>query len=533
MARRWSWAVVVMVVPAPSWADGPAFSARELAQRIDERLAAAWKAEQIQPAPPADDYEFLRRVYLDVLGRVPRVSEIYQFLDDPAPQRREKLIDRLLAHPSFIGHWSNTWRDIILPTGGNQQAVFFANNLRTWLEQQIKKDVPFDQMVRNLLAAPTTLNQPPRGQFTAPANQVNPLAYLQAHEFKAENLASSTARVFLGVRLECAQCHDHPFAKWSQTNFWELAAFFSGVGLQNRFVPPNQPQPAALKNPGKEIKIPGKEKIVAARFPTGELPIWDDAKDPRAILAEWVTSRNNPYFARTAANRVWAHCFGIGLLDPCDDEPTEDNPIRHPELLAELTQQLIAHNFDLKFLLRAILNSRAYQRSSAMTHPSQKDLQSFARMPIRGLTPEQLWDSLTTAVGYRPAPGQLDPRLDFLNNQSIRAQLLARFALPERRTETQTSILQALALMNGKFISDATSLRTGELLAGVADFPAWSAERKLETLFLATVSRPPRAEERDRLLTYVQRGGARGDEAAALADVFWALLNSSEFLFNH
>lgn len=532
MGRPFIIAAAALLAACPqAFADQP-LTPQQLAERIDRQLAASWQKDRIQPAPIASDAEFVRRVYLDLVGRIPRVSETREFLSDPAADKRAKLIGRLLAHPLFITHWSNTWRDIIMPAGGNQQAAFFAGNFRFWIEQQIRNNVPYDKMVRDVLAAPISFNQPLRGLPPGQANAGGPVAFFQSQEFKAENLAASTARVFLGVRLECAQCHDHPFAKWSQTNFWELAAFYSGI---QPFQPPRQlgaVQPAVLKNPGREIKIPGKEKVVAAKFPTGEPPLWQDGKDSRALLAEWVTSRNNPYFARTAANRLWAHCFGLGLLDPCDDEPSEENPIHHPELLAELTQQLIAHDFDLKYLLQSITLSQAYQRTSVQTHPSQKEPYAFARMAVRGLTPEQLFDSLATATGFQ---GVDQPNVRFIgiNDQSARGQFLNRFATQDRRTETQTSILQALALMNGRFVSDATSLRTSTTLAAVADVPFMTTEQKIETLFLAALSRSPRPEERDRLLKYVERGGANNDPGTALSDVFWALLNTSEFLFNH
>lgn len=525
-------AIAICLMSTVASADEARLTPRQLAERIDQRLATKWTADQVQPAPAASDSEFVRRVYLDLIGRIPRVSETREFLADTAPDKRDKLIQRLLGSAQFVSHWSNTWRDIILPAGGNQQASFFANNLRTWIEQQVRANTPYDKIVRDLLATPTNFAPQP-GKPVQPINQINPLAFFQAQEFKAENLASSTARVFLGVRLECAQCHDHPFAKWSQANFWELAAFYSGMQ-------PNQQRPVGagqqvvvLKNPGKEIKIPGKEKVVKAKFPTGEPPLWQEGKDAREILASWVASPRNPYFARTAANRLWAHCFGAGLLDPCDDEPTDDNPIRHPDLLADLTQQFIANEFDMKHLLSSIMLSQAYQRSSVQTHPSQKDNQAFARMPVRGLTPEQLFDSLATATGYRFQGSQANQRLVAFNDQSPRGQFLNRFATQDKRTETQTSILQALALMNGRFVSDATSLRGSETLAAIVDVPFMTVEQKIDTLFLASLSRTPRAEERDRLVLYVQRGGAQNDPAAALSDVFWVLLNTSEFLFNH
>jgi hypothetical protein len=533
MGRRCIEAVAALLVASSAgFGDEVALTPQQLAQRIDKHLAAKWKADKVQPAPRASDAEFVRRVYLDLIGRIPRVSEVREFLRDPVPNKREQLIERLLSSPQYIPHWSNTWRDIILPAGGNQQATFLASQFRGWLEQQIRQNKPYDTMVRDLLAAPTG-NAPQLVRAVALNNNpTSPLSFFQAQEFKAENLAASTARIFLGVRLECAQCHDHPFAQWSQTNFWELAAFYSGMQPLQRPVP-GAPPPRGLQSPGKEIRIPGKDKLVSAKFPTGETPQWQTGKDARAVLAEWITSRDNPYFARTAANRLWGHCFGLGLHDPIDDEPSEENPVRHPELLAELTQQLIAHDFDLKYLLHAITLSEAYQRTSEQTHDSQKDTHAFARMPIRGLTPEQLFDSLAAATGYQGPVGAPNQPFIVFNDPSARGQFLSRFATQDRRTETQTSILQALALMNGRFISDATSLRTSATLAAVADVPFLSLDQKIETLYLAALSRPPRPEERDRLLAYVQRGGAQSDPGAALADVFWALLNTSEFLFNH
>lgn len=526
-------AVTLLTTSVGIFADEVVLTPQQLAARIDQHLAKRWLADEVQPAPMASDSEFVRRVYLDLIGRIPRVAETREFLKDPAGDKRAKLIDRLITNAQFVTHWSNTWRDIILPAGGNQQATFFANSLRSWIEQQIRKDVSYDKMVRDLLAAPMNIGQPQIRQQLLQPNQINPLAYFQAQEFKAENLAASTARVFLGVRLECAQCHDHPFAKWAQTDFWGLAAFYSGIQPNNLVRQVGREQPVALRNPGREIKIPGKEKIVKARFPTGEPPLWEDGVESRRVLAEWVTSKNNPYFARTAANRLWAHCFGMGLMDPCDDEPTDENPIRHPELLADLTQQFIAHDFDMKYLILSIMLSSAYQRSSALTDSSHKETQAFARMPVRGLTPEQLFDSLATATGYNFQPSQADPRIVAFNDQSVRGQFLNRFATQERRTETQTSILQALALMNGKFVSDATSLRTSNTLAAIADVPFMTLEQKIDALFLAALARSPRAEERDRLLNYAQRGGTQSDPGAALSDVFWVLLNTSEFLFNH
>ncbi len=358
----------------------------------------------------------------------------------------------------------------------------------------------------------------------ADATAPSPAGFFLANEGKPENLAAASTRLFLGVKLECAQCHDHPFAHWSRDQFWEMAAFFP---------PPAPIQPAAdevdetlstiSETPLKphQIRIPGSGKVVTARFLTGAEPTWPLEGDARAVLADWLTAADNPYFARAAVNRLWAHFFGSGLIDPVDDEPTDDNPVSHPELLAELSRQFVAHGYDVKYLIRALTATRAYQRTSAQTHPSQAPPRAFARMALRGLTSEQMFDSIALATGLRTDGTQA--RADFLN----------RFASQERATEKQTSILHALALMNGDFVGTATSLQRSTTLAAVADVPFMNLQEKIETLYLATLSRRPSAQESQRLTEYVAGSGGGTEERQALSNIFWALLNCSEFVVNH
>jgi hypothetical protein len=322
--------------------------------------------------------------------------------------------------------------------------------------------------------------------------------------------------------LECAQCHDHPLDKWTRKQFWEYAAFFSGLQSANNLFDPVKE--AADR---REIKIPGTDKTVGARLLDGTEPAWSPGTTTRATLADWVTASKNPFFARTIANRLWAHFFGIGILEPVD-EPGEDNPPSHPELLAELARQLVAHNFDLKFLIRAIVLSRTYQLTSVATEPGQKDPRLFARMAVKGLSPEQLFDSLAQATGYREKA--VTGRQVGRPGRTARAEFLARFASQDKRTEMQTSILQALLLMNGNFIADATSIDRSEVLAATIEAPFLKdSSARIEALYLATLSRKPRPEELTGLVQHV----AQEDSKKALADIFWSLLNSSEFLLNH
>jgi hypothetical protein len=349
------------------------------------------------------------------------------------------------------------------------------------------------------------------------------IAFYLANEFRPEDLAGSTARLFLGVSLECAQCHDHPFAKWSRTQFWEYAAFFTDVRAAARRNAPGAAQPRG------EIQILGTHKVVKAHFLDGKEPKWQD-DGTRSTLVEWMTAPDNPFFARAAVNRIWAYFFGAGLVQQLDGT-AEEKSANHTELLDELARQFVAHNYDVKFLIRAITASQTYQRTSVVSHPTQKDTRLLARMPLRGLSPEQLFDSLAVATENQDTE-PLDPRSNFFDPPSPRAQFLAKFPDQKQKTDYQTSILQALYLMNSNFVTNQTSVETNRTLATLAD-QRTSTARKLESLYLVVLSRKPRPEESERFIRYIDAGGPAGNPKKALADVFWVLLNSPEFLLNH
>lgn len=503
--------------------------ARNLADRIDRILGERWAKENVKPAEAADDAEFLRRVYLDLTGRIPRAAEARAFLDDTTPDKRARLVEKLLDSPGYVTHFTNTWRGLMLPEANNLRFLDF--NFNAWVGRQVRDNVGYDKMVHELLTAPV-VNTGGRGFGFPQAGAATPIAFYQANEQKPENLAASTARLFLGLKLECAQCHDHPFAKHTRKQFWELAAFFAGIQSQgmNGFF-----QVTGDKEDVHEIKMPGTEKTVQARFPDGAEPKWAGGTATRRTLADWVTSRSNPYFARAGVNRLWSHFFGIGLVDPVD-EMGEENPASHPELLDLLAKEFAAHQFDQKFIIRALVNSKAYQLSSRDAKASADDLRLFRRMSLKALTGEQMFDSLALATGYREN-GNLNQRFVFNGQQGgARGDFLQKFAANGKRTEPQTSILQALTLMNGKFVGDATDstdLEKTETLGAVADAPFLSTEGKIEALYLTTLSRKPRPDEAKKLLEYVESGGPRKDPRAALSDVLWALLNSTEFIVNH
>lgn len=513
---------------------GPAVRADDatvLAARIDRHLQSRWNSDAIKPAAAADDGEFLRRVSLHISGTIPTVSESRKFLRDNSADKRDVLVTELLETPQYLTNFSNFWRQVMMPEGNTDlQARAQLPGFEAWLRQHLSKNSRYDTIVRELLTVPLdtgrAMASPVDGMGAA-----TPLGFFQSKQVKPENLAAATSRMFLGLRIECAQCHDHPQDVWKRQQFWEYAAFFAGIERVDR----NEEFVGRVKEifDRRELKIPDLDgdRVVQATFLDGSSPQWRTRVSSRRELADWITSKKNPFFARTTVNRVWAHFFGVGFVNPVDDFSGTNKP-SHPELLDDIAADFAEHNFNLKYLIRAITLTRAYQLSSRRSDPSQDQPQQFARMTVQGLTGEQLFDSLATAVGFfEPARqqnafvfGQAGPRSDFL-------ELFA----PDNNaiTERQTSILQALALMNGEFTSNATSLERSSTLAAIADFPLMKDSERIETMYLATLARKPRAEELERLTKYVDAGGPSKNSRAALADIFWALLNSSEFLFNH
>jgi hypothetical protein len=521
--------------PGPKPAKDPADA---LAALIDKHLAKDWEARGLIPAEATDDAEFVRRVYLDVIGRAPKAAEARAFIDDKAADKRIKLVDHLLKMPGHANYFAAVTRAQWLPqTATNFQLAQFGGQFEAWLRTQYRENTPADQVVKRILTVKVAVNnQNPGFRFVQgdPSDpDSNTLAgFYSANEGKAENVGSAVSRLFLGVKLECAQCHDHPFAPYTRDQFWQFAAFFAELnplrGPRPGFVGPVLPQ-----SDRNTINVAGTDKKVTATFFDGTNPEWAPDRLPRLELADWLVSAKNPYFAKNMANRVWAHFFGIGIQDPVD-EPGENNLPSHPELLKELGQVFADNGFDNQLLIRAITRTRAYQLTSKMTHPGQADPRRFARMNLKGLTPSQLFDSMVAATGFRePAYLRNQQQFGFVQPGNPRSQFLARFVSTDRPTESSTTILQALMLMNGQFIGDQTDLVKSEILAAVADVPGWDTKQRVSTLFLTAFARNPTPEELEKFSSYVDRGGATNDKKKALADVFWVLLNSPEFLFNH
>jgi Protein of unknown function (DUF1553)/Protein of unknown function (DUF1549) len=533
--------VATTLLPCPARAQDPNSpqykqEVLNLSRWIDSYLERRWKELDVHPAPLAEDAIFLRRLSLDLTGRIPELLEIVDFTDktNTRTDKHWNAAEIYLNTDYSTRHFANFWRTVIIGRSSNQQFQFFYPQFEQWLEDRIRKNTPLDDMTKQILTVQNG-NQN-INQFGGPGMQgLSPAAFVAVNEGKAENIAGASARVFLGVKIECAQCHKHPFAKWTKEQFWEYAAFFSGP---NQFV---QPVPGKQKGrnfiAGREIPIPETDKIAKAKFLTGKEPNWGAFSDSRKVLAEWVTSPENPYFARAMADHLWSYFFGVSLLEPIL-EPNDDSPVTHPELMDKLASELIKHKFDQKFVIRALVHTNAYRRSSGGPELATKeDYHLFLRMPIRALTPEQIYDSLDMATRNKRETNTptYDPRFagnPFAMNNTPRGEFLNKFGTQDRRYDPQTSILQALFMMNGKFMSERTRADGNDSIKSLAE-EARSTEKKLTSMYYLTLSRPPRAEEVQRLVPYLDNGGPSHNIQRAYEDVYWTLLNSPEFLLNH
>jgi hypothetical protein len=487
-----------------------------LARRIDQALGQALAAEKVPAAPLADDAEFLRRACLDITGVIPGADRAAAFLESTDPNKRAKLIDELLASPQYARHMADIWQALLVQRDPDNRRIQF-NALESWLEERFKKNQPWDRLVKDLLTATGT--QEENGAVTFYLANATP-----------DKLTDHVSRVFMGVRLQCAQCHNHPFTHWKQTEYWGMAAFFEKVranGNVNQMVKAGESPGINESSRGRPLKLPDSAKKVPPKFFLGAEPKVTANEPYRPVLAAWLCSADNPYFAKAMVNRLWGQFFGRGFANPVDDL-RDDNPISHPELLRDLAAAFAEDGFDIKNAIRAICNSEAYQRTSkASADAGDADARLFARMAIKPLTPEQLFDSLEQVLGKQEGRVERVRGAQRYGPNTPRSAFVNFFAVDETAdpTEYQAGIPQALRLMNAPQMNrTVTALRQ-------ADQPGNKPAQVVEHLYLATLSRRPTAAESGVLLAYVDKHGSRPRDA--YGDILWALLNSSEFTLNH
>lgn len=487
------------------------------AEAVDQAIEAKLKAEGISAAPLADDSEFVRRVYLDLCGVTPRVAEVRNFLADSSPDKRVRLVRQLLASPLHATHQANTWRNLLLPGSNSPEQLASSIGVQNWLQQRFAEKLRYDNLVSEFLVATT-------------GDEVGPAAYYNSLERAPEKLAASTARIFLGLQIECAECHDHPFDHWKQKDFWGYAAFFAR--LQRTDGMPVQPNAAIVELPTGEVTLPNKEETIAPKYPVTGAEHFEPRGSRRQQLAIWMASRDNPYLAQAAVNRIWSQLFGRGLVEPLDDFSPK-NPASHPEVLEILSKHFIAENFDLNSLYETLILTRAYQRTSLVPEGTpQPAPELFAVQATKVLTPEQLFDSLSRVVGMKAAAG---PNMGGGNSRLAdqrRQMFLGKMAPPARSpVEYSAGVLQALARMNSPEASELTNPDQSPVLAAMRS-PLFSDEERLEILFLATLARKPDEEERKFFMESLESAPSE-EKPKILGDCLWALLSSAEFVVNH
>jgi hypothetical protein len=489
---------------------------------IDEKLITRWRDLGLTPSPLCSDEEFLRRLSLDAIGTLPTPEEVRAFLADRSTDKRAKAIDRLLARPEFVDFWALKWGDLLRINRDalNEKGMWSFHN---WVRGQLRDGRPVDEFVRDIVTAEgSTYTEGPANFYRIGRT--------------AEDWAETTAQVFLGVRMQCAKCHHHPFEKWSQDDYYGLAAFFTRLGTKNsqEFGIFGQESVVYLR-PAGEQQHPRKGTVVKPHVLGG--PPADDPLDRRKPLADWLTAPDNPYFARNIANRFWGYLMGRGLVEPLDDIRAT-NPASNPELLDALAADFVNHKFDLKHLLRTIFSSRAYQLSSAVSPGNEADATNiyFTRCTVKRLTAEQLADAADAATGTREKYVGLPAgtRAIQLPDPRVRSYFLDVFGRPARqiaceceRTVTP-NIAQALHLLNGDFLNRKIADPAGRverLFKEKTPLPA-----VVEELYLVTLSRPPHADEAARALDWVRQAPTPREGAQ---DLLWVLMNSREFLFNH
>jgi len=504
---------------------------------IDREVRAGWTAANVKPAPMSTDGEFLRRVSLDLVGTVPTYDETTKFLADADAKKRDKLIDKLIADPRFAAAQAAVW-DVTFfgrnPPNGD--ATRKRDAFTKWLTKQFADNVKYDAWVRQLLLA----EQP--GSET----------FLVQFRNQPEEAAVNVSKLFLGIQLQCARCHDHPYDKWTQKDFYGVAGFFvrlvvqdSGSGNARTFSIGEKRTGEVLFSGAAKDQAPGRKgDPVKPKFLGGkeldEPAVAKDFKEPKpktgqklpkpdfsrkAKIAEWITAKGNPYFARAAVNRVWAQFLGRGIVHPIDDFQEQNAP-SHPALLAALTEQFVKNSFDLKWLIREIVLSETYQLSGV--GPGTEALPTrFERARVRPLSAEELQAAMRQVTGFDAAlkPGE--------KPQAVADEYFRRyFGEPTNGMgDFQGSLHEHLFLNNGEYVRRFITRKKGNLLDTLVTSTD-PVEKKVDRLYLTVLHREPSSKEREAFVAHLT-GAEKNKADARYEDVIWVLLNSSEFRFNH
>ncbi|HWB10666.1 MAG TPA: DUF1549 domain-containing protein [Pirellulales bacterium] len=488
---------------------------------IDEFVFKKLKTLGVPPSAVCDDATFIRRTSIDLSGRLPSPEETEAFVADQDPAKRDKLIDRLLDSPSYADYFANKWSAILRNKRRSPNYTRGSYAFHGWIRDALYENRPYDQFVREIVAASGELGD-------------NPPVVWYREVKEVDQQVEDTAQLFLGLRIQCARCHHHPFEKWSQRDYYGMAAFFSQVGRKPGFEPEEQRifhrrGEAAATNPktGERLSPTG----------LGADPVKPAAeRDPRQSLADWMADPSNPFFAKALVNRYWKHCFSRGIVEP-EDDMRVTNPASNPELLSALSEHFIAHHFDLKDLLRTICKSNTYQLAAEPNQYNVNDKQNFSRYYPKRLTAEVLLDAIDSVTASSTSFNGLPvgTRAIELPDNGANNYFLTVFGRPEGSSacecerSQEANLAQSLHLLNSSEIQAKLSNGQGRA-ALLAQDAKRTPEEKVRWLYLAVFSRPPVADEMSVALAHVNRVE---NKQQAYEDILWALVNTKEFLFNH
>jgi hypothetical protein len=504
-------------------------SSQQLADWIDARFAKQYAEAGVEGGPTVDDATYLRRIYLDLQGRIPTVAQIRDFLAEEKSDKRGEHVERLLnddARPERYSqrsadHLARVWRRMMVPASAPGAGM--APQLEPWLSKQFAANLPYDQFARKLVLVNM---QNPQTRFlsglTPPKEPMEPDPDADAGIFQAaiggapENLAAGYTRVFLGMRINCAQCHDHPFTEWKQKDFWGVAAIFSGDPAKQA-----EARPAPTITPADGANVTYQAKLLWTKDPIKEIPA---DRSPRELLADWLVSPENPNFAATAVNRTWQYLCGRGLAGSVD-ELDRITP-QEREVLDDMAKLFVQSGYDFRWLVTGICKSKTYQQVMA-TEPTTGS--GWVHRPLKTLLPEQVFDSLERALNLPVAKVDGGPRFNGEKETFVARMNEAAGELP---SDYKGGIPQALMLMNGKLTADATSQDASRTLRAVVEAPFLGEEAKLEALYMATLSRKPSERELEYLRKHVEDRQETALQRQAYAEIMWGLLNSPEFVLS-
>ena len=492
---------------------------------IDEMILSKLQGLNLPPSPLCDDGTFLRRAYLDTLGVLPTTQETRNFLNNPAPDKRETAIDTLFARPEFVDYWSYKWSDLLLVSGKRLRPKAVQAYYK-WIRGQVAENTPWDQLVYDVV--------------TASGNSFeNGAANFYALHQSPDEMAETVAQAFMSLSINCAKCHNHPLEKWTNDQYYGMANLFSrvrgkgwGVSGDNAF----EGQRVIFSDVRGELIQPSTGTPQPPRPLDAEPLPFDATADRRIYAAEWLTSAENPYFTRAISNRIWANFFGVGLVEKVDDMRVT-NPASNEPLLQAVADYLVANDFDLRILMREILRSASYQRASTPRPENQPDTRFYSRYYARRLKAEVLLDAISqvTDVPSEFAGHPKGTRSLQLPDASIDSYFLAAFGRPERiitcecERSDEPSMTQVFHIYNGSTLNTKLEATEG-VIQKLLDSGA-SDDAIIEDAYLAALSRYPSDAERQRLAS--ELASSQDDRRFAIEDLYWSILSSREFLFNH